>query len=351
MSDFLKVQKFGKAKRYTFAELKDYLDIPPLLEIQRTSFKEFIQNGIKEVLDEFSPIVDYSGKAKLYFLEPIIDAQPKYDKKECKRRSVTYSVPLNVKARFVVEETGQAVEDVVFLGDIPYMTEDCSFIFNGVERVVVNQIIKSPNYYLLKDKANDNSTLHGQIIPKRGMYIEFEQGANEVLKVVLDRRNKITLGLFLKCFGYSADEISKLFGGHRLIKNVLEKETQNTQEEALIEFAKKTRPADVPSAETTRSYLNLWFFSEQWYNLSRVGRYNLNKKLSIEKRVLGHILAEDVVSPDGELIAKAGTEATAEIAHKIKASGVNEVWIQLPDKKYLMRGNNRVRLSDVFPCD
>lgn len=351
MSDFLKEQKFGKAKRYTFAKLKDYLDVPPLLEIQRRSFKDFIENGIKEVLDEFSPIVDYSGKAKLYFLEPIIDAKPKYDKKECKRRSVTYSVPLNVKARFVVEETGQAVEDVVFLGDIPFMTEDCSFIFNGVERVVVNQIIKSPNYYLLKDKANDNSTLHGQIIPKRGMYIEFEQGANEVLKVVLDRRNKITLGLFLKCFGYSAEEISKLFGGHRLIKNVLEKETQNTQEEALIEFAKKTRPADVPSAETTRSYLNLWFFSEQWYNLSRVGRYNLNKKLSIEKRVLGHVLAEDVISPDGELIAKAGTEATEEIAHKIKASGVNEVWIQLPDKKYLMRGNNRVRLSDVFPCD
>lgn len=351
MSNFLKVQKFGKAKRYTFAELKDYLDVPPLLEIQRKSFKDFIENGIKEVLDEFSPIIDYSGKAKLYFLEPIIDAKPKYDKKECKRRSVTYSVPLNVKARFVVEETGQAVEDVVFLGDIPYMTEDCSFIFNGVERVVVNQIIKSPNYYLLKDKANDISTLHGQIIPKRGMYIEFEQGANEVLKVVLDRRNKITLGLFLKCFGYSAEEISKIFGGHRLIKNVLEKETQNTQEEALIEFAKKTRPADVPSAETTRSYLNLWFFSEQWYNLSRVGRYNLNKKLSIEKRVLGHVLAEDVISPDGELIAKAGTEATEAIAHKIKASGVNEVWIQLPDKKYLMRGNNRVRLSDVFPCD
>ncbi len=351
MSDFLKEQKFGKAKRYTFAKLKDYLDVPPLLEIQRRSFKDFIENGIKEVLDEFSPIVDYSGKAKLYFLEPIIDAKPKYDKKECKRRSVTYSVPLNVKARFVVEETGQAVEDVVFLGDIPFMTEDCSFIFNGVERVVVNQIIKSPNYYLLKDKANYNSTLHGQIIPKRGMYIEFEQGANEVLKVVLDRRNKITLGLFLKCFGYSAEEISKLFGGHRLIKNVLEKETQNTQEEALIEFAKKTRPADVPSAETTRSYLNLWFFSEQWYNLSRVGRYNLNKKLSIEKRVLGHVLAEDVISPDGELIAKAGTEATEEIAHRIKASGVNEVWIQLPEKKYLMRGNNRVRLSDVFPCD
>jgi len=351
MADFLKKQKFGKTERYTFAQLKDYIDIPPLLQIQRDSYNDFLKNGIKEVLDEFSPIIDYSQKAKLHLLEPILDVKPKYDKKECKRRSASYSIPLNVKARFVVEETGQAVEDVVFLGDIPYMTDDCSFIFNGVERVVVNQIIKSPNYYLLKEKPHDMSTLRGQIIPKRGMYIEFEQGANELLKVVLDRRNKITLGLFLKCFGYSAQEISDLFGGHRLIKNVLEKETQNTQEEALLEFARKTRPADVPSAETTRSYLNLWFFSDQWYNLSRVGRYNLNKKLSIEKRVLGHILAEDVVSPDGELIAKAGAEATAEIAHKIKASGVNEVWIQLPDKKYLIRGNNRVRLSDIFPCN
>ena len=351
MANFLKKQKFGKTERYTFAQLKDYIDIPSLLDIQRNSFKDFMENGIKDVLDEFSPIVDYSGKAKLYLLDPILDVKPKYDKKECKRRSATYSVPLNVKARFVVEETGQAVEDVVFLGDIPYMTDDCSFVFNGVERVVVNQIVKSPNYYLLKDKAHDMSTLRGQIIPKRGMYIEFEQGANELLKVVLDRRNKITLGLFLKCFGYTADEISALFGGHRLIKNVLEKETQQTQEEALLEFARKTRPADVPSAETTRSYLNLWFFSDQWYNLSRVGRYNLNKKLSIEKRVLGHIISKDVISPDGELIAKAGTEATAEIAHKIKASGVNEVWIQLPDKQYLIRGNNRVRLSDIIPCN
>jgi len=351
MSNIMKKQKFGKAERYTFAQLKDYISIPPLLEIQKTSYEDFIQNGIKEVLDEFSPIVDYSGKAKLYFLDVVMDKEPKYSKKECKRRSATYSIPLNVKTRFVVEETGQAVEDVVFLGDIPYMTEDCSFIFNGVERVVVNQIIKSPNYYLLKDKARDNSTLHGQIIPKRGMYIEFEQGANELLKVVLDRKHKITLGLFLKCFGYTAEEISNMFGGHRLIKNVLEKETVNSQEEALIEFAKKTRPADVPSAETTRSYLNLWFFSEQWYNLSRVGRYNLNKKFSIARRIDGHILSKDVVSPDGEIIAKAGQVADTELANKIKASGVNEVWIQLSDKEYLVRGNNRVKLSDIFPCD
>ncbi len=349
--EIMKKQKFGKAERYTFAQLKDYIDIPPLLEIQRNSFDDFIHHGIKEVLDEFSPVVDYSGKAKLYFLEPVLDVAPKYSQKECKKRSTTYALPLNVKTRFVVEETGQAVEDTVYFGDIPYMTDECSFIFNGVERVVVNQIIKSPNFYLLQDKPHDSSTLHGQIIPKRGMYIEFEQGANEVLKVVLDRRHKVTLGLFLKCFGYTAEEISKLFGDHRLVKNVLEKETINTQEEALLEFARKTRPADVPSAETTRSYLNLWFFSDQWYNLSRVGRYNLNKKFSIARRIVGQIAAEDVVSPDGELLAKAGTSIDPELAAKIKASGVNEVWVQLEGHKHLIRGNNRVRLSDFFPCD
>ena len=351
MSVALRKQKFGKAERYTFAQLKDYIQIPPLLEIQRNSFKDFLEHGIREVLDEFSPIVDYSGKAKLYLLDIVMDKEPKYSQKECKRRSVTYSVPLYVKARFVVEETGQAVEENVFLGDIPYMTDDCTFIINGVERVVVNQIIKSPNYYLLRDKNQDNSTLVGQIIPKRGMYIEVKQGANEVLNIVLDRRNRISLGLFLKCFGYTQDDICKLFGDHRLIKHVLEKEPQQTQDEALLEFARKTRPADVPSAETTRSYLNLWFFSDQYYNLSRVGRYNLNKKLSIAKRITGQVAAENIVTEDGEILVRAGQEIDAETAQKVKSAGINEVWLQLPDKKYLVRGNNRVRLSDIFPCD
>ena len=351
MSVALRKQKFGKAERYTFAQLKDFIQIPPLLEIQRNSFKDFLEHGIREVLDEFSPIVDYSGKAKLYLLDIVMDKEPKYSQKECKRRSVTYSVPLYVKARFVVEETGQAVEENVFLGDIPYMTDDCTFIINGVERVVVNQIIKSPNYYLLRDKNQDNSTLVGQIIPKRGMYIEVKQGANEVLNIVLDRRNRISLGLFLKCFGYTQEDICKLFGDHRLIKHVLEKEPQQTQDEALLEFARKTRPADVPSAETTRSYLNLWFFSDQYYNLSRVGRYNLNKKLSIAKRITGQVAAENIVTEDGEILVRAGQEIDAETAQKVKSAGINEVWLQLPDKKYLVRGNNRVRLSDVFPCD
>ncbi len=351
MSVSLRKQKFGKNERYTFSQIKDYIDIPSLLQIQRDSYDNFLTTGIREVLDEFSPIVDYSGKAKLYLLDISMDKQPKYSPKECKRRSATYSIPLNVRTRFVVEETGQAVEDEVFLGDIPFMTNECSFIFNGVERVVVNQIVKSPNYYLLCDKNRDLSTLVGQIIPKRGMYIEVKQTSNEMLNIVLDRKNRIGLGLFLKCFGYSADEICKLFGDHRLIKHALEKETQQTQEEALLEFARKTRPADVPSAETTRSYLNLWFFSDQYYNLSRVGRYNLNKKLSIAKRIKGQVASRDIVTEDGEILVKAGEEIDEATALKVKNAGINEVWLQLPTKEYMVRGNNRVRLSDVFPCN
>ena len=350
MSVSIRKQIYGKTERYTFGKFADKLEMPSLLEIQQNSYEDFLTTGINEVLQEFSPVIDYSGKAKLYFLDVVLDRTPKYSKKECKRRSLTYSIPLRVKARFVIEETGEAVEQEVFLGDVPLMTEDCSFIFNGVERVVVNQIIKSPNLYLLREKNNDNSTLRGQLIPKRGMYIELEQGANEVLKVVIDRKNKITLGLFLKCFGFTAEEISRLFGDHRLVKAVLEKEPQTTQEEALLEFARKTRPTDVPSVETTRNYLNLWFFSDQYYNLSRVGRYNLNKKLGLANRLPGLISVENVVCDD-EVLVKAGEVFTKETARKIQDSGINEVWIQAPSGKHLMRGNNRVRLSNVFPCN
>ena len=197
MSVSLRKQKFGKNERYTFSQIKDYIDIPSLLQIQRDSYDNFLTTGIREVLDEFSPIVDYSGKAKLYLLDISMDKQPKYSPKECKRRSATYSIPLNVRTRFVVEETGQAVEDEVFLGDIPFMTNECSFIFNGVERVVVNQIVKSPNYYLLCDKNRDLSTLVGQIIPKRGMYIEVKQTSNEMLNIVLTVRTELDLACSL----------------------------------------------------------------------------------------------------------------------------------------------------------
>ena len=345
----IKKQKYGRAERYNFAKLEEIAEMPDLLGIQKESYKEFIEKGIRNVLDEFSPVVDYSGKSKLYFGDIIMGDSPKYSLKECKRRNATFSVPLKVKSRFVIEETGEATEQEVFFGDIPLMTENGSFVCNGIERVIINQIVRAPSVYLTREK-DDNATLRAQMIPERGFWIEIEQGANEAVKIVFDRSSKISIGVFLKCFGFTENEIANLFGNNRYIKMALEREPQKTQEEALLEFAKKSRPSDVPSVESTRNYINSIFFTDAYYNLSKVGRYKFNKKLGLATRLIGLVAAENVIADD-EVIVKAGEIFTAETARKVQDAGVNEVWVQVNGKKHLMRGNGRVRLSNVFPCD
>ncbi len=345
----LKKIKCGKNERYTFAKLDEIATLPNLLEIQKDAYKEFLDHGIYDILQELSPITDYSGKAKLYFLDVDMTEKPKYDLRECRRRGLSYSFPLKVKTRLVIEDSGEAIDQDVYLGDIPLMTEQGSFLFNGIERVVVSQVTRSPSVYFTRDK-DDNSTLKGQIYPSHGMWLEIEQGANEVLKMVLDRSHKITLGLFLKCFGYTNEEILQMYGNHRLIKQIIEKEPQTTQEEALIEFARKTRPADVPSAESTRNYINLLFFSDAYYNVNRVGRYKINKKLSLATRITGLVSAQNIVIDD-EVVVKAGEKINAEVARQIQDSGINEVYVELNGRHHLIRGNNRVKLSKIFPCD
>ena len=345
----IKKLKYGKAERYTFGNFTDRGVCPNLLSIQKDTYKTFLETGINEVLEEFSPVVDYSGKGKLYFLSSTLEDKPKYSRNECKRRGVSYTLPLRVKARFVVEDSGEAIDQDVFMGDIPLMTEEGSFIFNGIERVIVSQIVRSPSAYFTQDTA-DLSTLKAQLIPTRGMWLELEQGANEIIKVVIDRGSKVTLGIFLKCFGFSNEEILKLFGDNKYIKNVLDKEPQTTQEEALIELARKTRPTEVPSAESTRSYLNLFFFSDQYYNLARVGRYKFNKKLALSTRIAGQVSADNVVIDD-EVVVKAGEVISNEVARRIQDRGINEIWLDLNGNRHLVRGNNRVRLSAIFPCN
>ena len=349
MSVNVKKIKNGKAERYTFGKCEDLIQMPQLLEIQKSSYKNFLENGIKSVLDEFFPLSDFSYKAKVYITEILPFTEPKYSIKECKRRGATYSSPLKVKARFVVEETGQAVEQEVFLGDVPMMTDQGSFIINGIERVVINQIVRAPSVYLLRDKDN-NATLKAQIIPVHGNWIEIEQGANENLKVVLERKSRISLGVFLKCFGFTNEEILDCFGNNRYIKNVVDRETQVTQEDALLEFSRKTRPSDVASAETTRAFLNTSLFADTHYNLSRVGRFKVNKKLELKERLPGLVSAETLADGD-EVIIKAGEIFTKESAKAVQNAGINQVWVQLADKKHLMRGNYRVTLSEVFPCN
>ena len=231
----LKKVMYGTTERYSFSKIGDSAELPDLLEIQKNAYKEFLQTGIMEILKQESPITDYSGRAKLYFMGISLGDKPQYSIRDCKIRKTGYSVPLKVQARFVVEDSGEAIDQEVYLGDIPLMTDQGSFVFNGTERVVVSQVVRSPSVYYTRDK-DDNATLRGQIYPNHGMWVEIEQGAGEVLKVVLDRSHKITLGLFLKCFGFTNEEILKMYGDHKLIKLVLEKEPQTTQEEALIEL-------------------------------------------------------------------------------------------------------------------
>ncbi|MFA6860363.1 MAG: DNA-directed RNA polymerase subunit beta [Clostridia bacterium] len=345
----IKKRLFGNTERYCFSKVDEVLDVPYLLEIQKDAYARFLKTGIKEILDEFSPIVDYSGKGKLFFLDFSLDEKPKYDVAECLRRGSSYTVALKAKTRFVVSETGNAIESEVFLGDIPLMTEDGSFVFNGVQRTVVSQIVRSPSMYVSLD-GKDLSTLRGQIIPTRGNWLELEQGANEIIKVVINRGSKVSLGVFLKCFGINNTEIAEAFGNNSVVKNILDKEPQQTEDEALLELAKKMPGGEVPSAEVMRNFIVPVFFSEQWYNLARVGRYNLNKKLSIARRIIGLEAAENVLCED-EILAKKGEVFTAEVAEKIQDSGVNEVWVMVDGKKHFMRGNNRVNLSAFFPCN
>ena len=351
MKELPKIKKVmcGNTERYSFSKIEEIVDLPDFLEIQRKAYKDFIETGIQNVLNEFSPVVDYSGKAKLYFLKADVSTPPKYSLKECKRRGVSYTVPLKVQTRFVVEETGEAIDQEVYLGDIPLMTKEGSFVFNGIERVIVSQILPSPSVYFTND-GHELSSLVGQMRPTRGMWLEFEQGANEIIKVVLDRSNKVTVGIFLKCFGFSVKEINKIFGDNPYIKNVLEKEPQTTQEEALLELSRKTRPSEVPSAESTRNYLNLFFFSDQYYNLGRVGRYKFNKKLSIANRIVGLVSAQSIAIGD-EVVIKKGGVFDYSTARKIQNAGINEVLVTINGRKHLMRGNNRVPLSAFFPCD
>ena len=361
----IKKTKHGKVERINFSKINEPIDMPYLIAIQKDAYKQFLERGIAEILEEFSPITDYSGKAEIYFVDYTLDPTSKYTKAECKRKGITYSVALKAKVRLVRKEDGEVVEQEVFLGDVPLMTEEGSFIFNGIERVVVSQIVRSPSAYFAKEQDKTGKYLfNGTIIPTRGTWLEVGQNINDVLRIVIDRSSKVTLGVFLKCFGYTSKQIKEIFGDNPLINNTLDKEKglQETQEEALIELSKKMRPSEVPSAEATYNFINSLFFTHQYYNLARVGRYKLNKKLSIATRITGQTAFGDIKIND-EVVVKDGQIIDREIAKTIQNAGINEVWLRAKTLKGDFRmngdkfvahkvvGNNRVDLSAIFPCD
>ncbi|MBP3685403.1 MAG: DNA-directed RNA polymerase subunit beta, partial [Clostridia bacterium] len=300
-------QKLGTNVRMSFSRIKEVLEMPNLIEVQRKSYDWFLNEGLREVLEDVSPIVDYSGKLLIDFVDYTIEDNPKYPMEECKERDVNYAVPLRVKVRLTNKETDEIKEQEIYMGDFPKMTDNGTFVINGAERVIVSQIVRSPGVYFAKniDKMG-KLTLSGTVIPYRGAWLEYETDINDVFYVKIDRNRKIPVTILLRALGLSEDEdIRALFGDDNKIIQSIEKDgitelarTNHTTpyEEALKEIYRRLRPGDPPLVESAEILLNNMFFDPRRYDISAVGRYKFNKKLSFAKRIEGYELALDAVS-------------------------------------------------------
>ncbi len=345
---------YGNTERQTFSKIKDVLDIPYLIEVQKKSYENFVGAGVGDVLKEYSPIKDYSGKMQLEFLSHGFVGEPKYSVKECKDRDTTYSVPLKVKAQLTNNETGEIEVQEVFMGDFPLMTDSGSFVINGAERVIVSQLVRSPGaYFKMAPDKNGIPRYATEVIPNRGAWIELEQDQNDISWVHVDRNRKITTTTLLRALGIGTDEeIIELFGDDEMMKNTCAKDVNcKTEEAGKIELFRKMRPGEVPTIEGANNLIHNIFYDSRKYELARVGRYKYNKKLSIAERITGQILAKDVVSDStGEILATAGEIVTEEKAAEIQNNGVNVVYLACKDREgkaitFKVIGNNTVDLG------
>ena len=334
--------RMGTRKRMSFSRINEVLDMPDLIEVQKNSYKRFVEEDLREVLDDISPITDYTEKLVLEFVDYSIDFDhPKYSVEECKERDVNYCAPLKVLVRLINKETGEVKEQPVFMGDFPLMTEQGTFIINGAERVIVSQLVRSPGVYYTRsiDKLGKN-LYSAQVIPNRGAWLEYETDSSEVMHVKIDRQRKVYITALLRALGYGTNaEIIELMGEEERLMNTLDKDTTKSVEDGLIEIYKRQRPGEPPTEESARSLLNALFFDRR-YDLARVGRYKFNKKLSLAARITGQISADDVVDPaTGEIIAEAGTRISAEAAERIENTGVRGIFVTAEDKRIKVLGN------------
>ena len=359
MSQRIHKVMYGTTERQDFSRIKDVLAIPYLIGVQKDSYWNFVKDGIKEVFRDYSPIVDFAGKLKLEFLDHTLEGTPKYSVKECKDRDTTYALPLRVKTRLTNQETGEVVEQEVFMGDFPLMTESGSFIINGAERVIVSQLVRSPGVYSEKSlDRNGTPRYKTTVIPNRGAWLEFEQDQNDVQWVHVDRTRKITSTTLLRALGIGTDEeLAELFGDDDMMAATCRKDTDcKSVEEGKRDLFKRLRPGEVPTTEGADNLINNTFFEYKKYDLARVGRYKYNKKLSVANRIEGNVLARDVVDPaTGEILAKKGDTPDEKLAKAIQNAGVNVVWLAYTDadgaaKEYKVIGNNTVDLDAFVEC-
>ena len=320
--------KVGKKERMTFSKINEVGKMPNLIEIQTKSYNWFIEEGLREVFEDISPIRDYADNLILEFIDYSLNDPPKYEQEECKERDVTYAAPLKVRVRLVNKETGEVKEQEVFMGDFPLMTEKGTFIYNGAERVIVTQLVRSPGpYYSVETDKSGNKLYSTQIIPNRGAWLEYETDSNEIISVRVDRTRKQPLTTLLRALGIGSDrEIIEIFGEDNRLLKTLEKDTTNDYESGLKEIYKKLRPGEPPTVESARSLLNSLFFDPKRYDLAKVGRYKYNKKLGLSNRLPDAIAAEDVIDPNtGEILAEKGQKISRSLAKEIENAGVEFV--------------------------
>ncbi len=375
---------YGKTLRKSFARTQEIMDMPNLLEIQKTSYKWFLENGLREVFRDVDSVSDYTGNLELSFIDYSMNEKPKYSEEECKARDATYAAPLKVRVRLRNKETEEIKEQEIFMGDFPLMTDGGTFVINGAERVIVSQIVRSPGVYF--DKTVDKAMIasYGStVIPYHGAWLEYETDANDVFYVRIDKNRKLPITWFLKAMGqYRAEldekgaykpascatwlscisdtavgavtneRIKEIFGEDERIIATLEKDTTQNRDECLLEIYRKLRPGDPPTVESAETLLEGLFFDRRRYEISDVGRYKFNKKLSLFPRIAGHELASPVADPlTGELIAEPGTIISRELAEQIADAGVVDVLLKVDGKQVRVFSNGMVNLSRYVDFD
>ena len=349
--------KSGKSSRMSYSRQKEVLQMPNLIEVQKDSYQWFLDEGLKEVFDDISPIADYSGHLSLEFVDfTLCEDDVKYSIEECKERDATYAAPLKVKVRLHNKETDEINEHEIFMGDLPLMTSTGTFVINGAERVIVSQLVRSPGiYYGIAHDKLGKKLYSCTVIPNRGAWLEYETDSNDVFYVRVDRTRKVPITVLIRALGIGTNtEILELFGEEPKIMASFEKDAATNYQEGLLELYKKIRPGEPLAVDSAESLITSMFFDPRRYDLAKVGRYKFNKKLMFRNRIAGHVLAEDVVSPlTGEVLAEAGSKVTRELADTIQYAAVPFVWIQRPDEERNIKvlSNMMVDLRSVVDID
>ncbi len=350
----VKPVNLGKNVRMSFGKINEVLDMPNLIEVQKNSYRWFLDEGLREVFNDMSAITDYQGNLVLDFIDYRLEDKPKYTIEECKERDTTYAAPLIVTTSLLNRETGEIKEQEIFMGDFPLMTDSGTFVINGAERVIVSQLVRSPGVYYSRTRDKSGRELFAAtVIPNRGAWLEYETDSNGIFYARIDKNRKLPITTFIRALGVATDEqMLELFGESDLLRTTLEKDSIKTVNEALQEVYRKLRPGEPPTVDSAKSHINALFFDPRRYDLSKVGRYKYNKKLSISQRITDRELAQTVIDPmTGEVLFEEGAILTREDAQRIERAGVDCVYVKVGEVHVKVISNGMVDMHDFIDCD